>query len=104
MVFYLRVAGRHMVALVLLQAYVTSGLGQIRWEHSQAGHTHIDPDVGLRRARDGLLAEEEEVAGEELQLCLACPALQDDLRRGTRHSTCGLHLRFKDGHFFSFLF
>lgn len=70
-----------MVALVLLQAYVTSRLGHIRWEHSQAGHTHIDPDVGLRCARDRLLAEEEEVAGEELQLCLACPAFQDDLQR-----------------------
>lgn len=81
MVRFLRVAGRHMVALVLLQAYITSRLGHIRWEHSQAGHTHIDPDVGLRCACNRLLAEEEEVAGKELQLCLACPAFQDDLQR-----------------------
>lgn len=78
---FLRVAGHHVGAPVLLQAYVTSRLGHIRWEHSQAGHTHIDPDVGLRGARGRLLAEEEEVAGEELQLCLACLALQDDLQR-----------------------
>lgn len=67
------------LALVLLQAYVTSWWGQIRWEHSQAGHTHIDPDVGLRGARGGLLAEEQEVAGEQLQLCLTSLAFQDNL-------------------------
>lgn len=82
----MRVAGRHVGAPVLLQAYVTSRLGHIRWEHSQAGHTHIDPDVGLRGARDRLLTKEEEVAGEELQLCLACLALQDDLQGGKKKS------------------
>lgn len=76
-----QVAGCHMVALALLQAYVTSQLGHIGGEHSQAGHTHIDPDVGLRRASDRLLAEEEEVAGKELQLRLASPAFQDHLQR-----------------------
>lgn len=70
-----------MVALVLLQAYITSLLGNIRWEHSQAGHTHIDPDVGLGGARDRLLAEEEKVTGKELQLCFACPAFQNDLQK-----------------------
>lgn len=64
----------------MLQAYVTSWWGQIRWEHSQAGHTHIDPDVGLGGACGRLLAEEEEVARKELQLCLARLALQDNLQ------------------------
>lgn len=67
-------------ALVLLQAYVTSLWGQIRWEHSQAGHTHIDPDVGLGGPRGGLLAEEQEVAGEQFQLCLTSLAFQDNLQ------------------------
>ena len=68
------------LALVLLQAYITSWWGQIRWEHSQAGHTHIHPDVGLGGACGRLLAEEEEVAWKELQLCLARLALQDNLQ------------------------
>lgn len=76
---FLQVAGPQMVPLVLLQAYITSRLGHIGWKHSQAGHTHIDPDIGLRGARDRLLAEEEKVAGKELQLSLACPAFQNDL-------------------------
>lgn len=75
------------LALVLLQAYVTSGRGQIRWEHSQAGHTHIDPDVGLGRARGRLLTEEEEVPREQLQLGSARPALEDHLERGNRKWT-----------------
>lgn len=50
----------------MLQAYVTSG--HVWREHSQAGHTHIDPDVGLRGARGRLLSEEEQVPGEKLQL------------------------------------
>lgn len=66
--------------LVLLQAYVTSWRDHIRWEHSHGGHTHIDPDVGLRGARGWLLAQEQEVAWEELQLRLARPAVLDDLQ------------------------
>lgn len=65
----------------MLQAYVTSWWGVIRWEHSQGGHTHIDPDVGLGGARGLLLAKEEEVAGKELQLSLARLALEDNLQR-----------------------
>lgn len=69
--------------LILLQAYITSWRGHIWREHSQADHTHIDPDVGLGGARGRLLPEEEEVAGKELQLGLPRLGLQDDLRRRT---------------------
>lgn len=61
----------------MLQAYVTSGY--VLWEHSQAGHTHVHPDVGLGGARSRLLPQEEQVAGEELQLWLACLGVLDDL-------------------------
>lgn len=71
----MQVAYCRIILPVLLQAYITSGLGHIRWEHSQAGHTHIDPDVGLGGPCGRLLAEKEEVAGKELQLCQACFAL-----------------------------
>lgn len=69
------------LAPLLLQAYVTSWWREIRWKHSQAGHTHIDPDVGLRGAGSGLLAEEEQVSGKQLQLWLACFALDDYLQK-----------------------
>lgn len=92
-----------MVALVLLQAYVTSRLGHIRWEHSQAGHTHIDPDVGLRCTRHRLLAEEEEVAGKELQLCLACPAFQDNLQREKKDNS-RFFFYLNDGYSFNLFF
>ena len=61
----------------MLQAYVTSG--QVLGKHSQAGHTHIDPDVGLGGARGRLLPEEEEVSGEKFQLRPACLGLLDNL-------------------------
>lgn len=51
-------------ASLLLQAYVTSG--HMWREHSQAAHTHIDPDVRLRAACGRLLSQEQKVAGEEL--------------------------------------
>lgn len=102
--FFCGEAGRHVVAPVLLQASITSRLGHIRWEHSQAGHTHIDPDVGLRGARGRLLAQEEEVAGEELQLSLARLALQDHLRRGNKginkHQICRVFFIMKGFFFF----
>lgn len=66
--------------LVLLQACVTSWRDHIRWEHSHGGHTHIDPDVGLRGAGGRLLAEEQEVAWKELQLRLVRLAVQDNLQ------------------------
>lgn len=66
------------VASLLLQAYVTS---VHMWrEHSQAAHTHIDPDVRLRAACGRLLAQEQEVAGKELQLWLSCDCRHDDLK------------------------
>lgn len=51
-------------ASLLLLAYVTSG--HMRREHSQAAHTHIDPDVGLRAPCGRLLSQEQKVKGEEL--------------------------------------
>lgn len=66
------------VASLLLQAYVTSGY---MWrEHSQAAHTHIDPDVRLRAACGRLLAQEQKVAGKEFQLWLSCDCRHDDLK------------------------
>lgn len=50
-------------------------------EHAQAGHTHVDPDVGLGGARGRLLPQEEQVAGEELQLGLPRLAVLDHLWR-----------------------
>ena len=50
--------------------------------HSQAGHTHVDPDVGLGRPGGRLLAQEEEVPGEELQLRLAHLAVLNHLPAG----------------------
>lgn len=66
------------VASLLLQAYVTS---RHMWrEHSQAAHTHIDPDVRLRAACGRLLAQEQKIAGKELQLWLSCDCRHDDLK------------------------
>ena len=50
--------------------------------HSQAGHTHVDPDVRLGRPGGRLLAQEEEISGEELQLCLAHLAVLNHLPGG----------------------
>lgn len=51
-------------AALLLQAYVTSG--KVWREHSQAAHTHINPDVGLGGACGWLLPQEKQIMGEEL--------------------------------------
>lgn len=53
-------------AALLLQAYVTSG--KVWREHSQAAHTHVNPDVGLGGAGGRLLPKEEQITREELQL------------------------------------
>lgn len=53
-------------AALLLQAYITSG--KVWREHSQAAHTHVNPDVGLGGACGWLLSQEEQIMGEELQL------------------------------------
>lgn len=65
-------------AALLLQAYITSG--KVWREHSQAAHTHVNPDVGLRGACGWLLSEEEQITGEELQLRLVCADRLDCLQ------------------------
>lgn len=64
-------------ASFLLRAYITSGY--MLGEHAQAGHTHVQPDVGLGGAGGRLLPQEEQVAGEELQLRLVRLGVLDDL-------------------------
>lgn len=88
--------------LVLLQAYITSRRNHIRWEHSHGGHTHIDPDVGLRGAGGRLLAEEQEVAWKELQLRLARLALQDDLQMWAKRMWCDCNDRLNNSFSHSF--
>lgn len=65
-------------AALLLQAYITSG--KVWREHSQAAHTHVNPDVGLRGACGRLLSKEEQITGEELQLWLVCDDRLDHLQ------------------------
>lgn len=55
-------------ASLLLQAYVTSREG--RRKHSQAAHTHVNPNVGLGGAGGWLLTKKQKISGEELQLGL----------------------------------
>lgn len=67
-------------AFFLLRPYITSGY--MLGKHTQAGHTHVQPDVGLRGAGGRLLPQEEQVAGEELQLWLVRLGVLDDLSGG----------------------
>lgn len=71
-------------ASFLLRAYITSGY--MLGKHAQAGHTHVQPDVGLRWAGGRLLPQEEQVAGEELQLRLVHLGVLDDLSGGRRRT------------------
>lgn len=57
-------------AALLLQAYITSR--KLWREHSQAAHTHVNPDVGLGGACGWLLSQEEQITREELQFWLVC--------------------------------
>lgn len=50
-------------------------------EHSEAHHTHIDPDVGLLGARGRLLPQEQQVPGEQLQLSHVGLAVLDHLQK-----------------------
>lgn len=49
-------------------------------EHSEAHHTHIDPDVGLLGARGRLLPQEQQVPREQLQLRHVRLAVLDHLQ------------------------